>query len=50
MFWRRLSVPGIASLSMLDDSIQIINGWDDSHLIQFRIFGKDYGVYHVRMV
>lgn len=46
MVWRRLSVPGTASLAMLHDSIQIINGWDDTYLNQFRIFGKDYGVYH----
>jgi len=46
MIWRRLSVPGSASLAMLHDSIQIINGWDDTYLNQFRIFGKDYGVYH----
>jgi hypothetical protein len=46
MVWRRLRVPGTASLAMLHNCIQIINGWDDSHLNQFRIFGKDYGVYH----
>lgn len=46
MVWRRLRVPGTASLAMLHHSIQIINGWDDSYLNQFRIFGKDYGVYH----
>jgi hypothetical protein len=46
MIWRRLRVPGTASLAMLHDCIQIINGWDDSHLNQFRIFGKDYDVYH----
>jgi len=46
MVWRRLRVPGTTSLARLHDSIQIINGWDDEHLNQFRIFGKDYGVYH----
>jgi len=46
MVWRRLRVPGITSLARLHDGIQIINGWDDDHLNQFRIFGKDYGVYH----
>jgi hypothetical protein len=46
MIWRRLRVPGTASLAMLHNSIQIINGWDDTYLNQFRIFGKDYGVYH----
>ena len=46
MIWRRLRVPGTTSLAMLHKSIQIINGWDDDHLNQFRIFAKDYGVYH----
>lgn len=46
MIWRRLRIPGTASLAMLHNCIQIINGWDDSYLNQFRIFGKDYGVYH----
>ncbi len=46
MVWRRLRIPGITSLARLHDCIQIINGWDDDHLNQFRIFGKDYGVYH----
>lgn len=46
MIWRRLCVPGTASLAMLHNCIQIINGWDDDHLNQFRIFGKNYGIYH----
>lgn len=46
MIWRRLHIPGTASLAMLHNCIQIINGWDDTYLNQFRIFGKDYGVYH----
>ena len=46
MIWRRLRVPGITSLARLHDCIQIVNGWDDEHLNQFRIFGKNYGVYH----
>lgn len=46
MIWRRLRIHGTASLAMLHNSIQIINGWDDTYLNQFRIFGKDYGVYH----
>ena len=46
MVWRRLRVPGNASLAMLHNCIQIINGWDDTYLNQFRIFGKNYGVYH----
>lgn len=46
MVWRRTRVSGTATLAMLHNCIQIINGWDDEYLNQFRIFGKDYGVYH----
>src|SRR3984957_5523628 len=46
LIWRRLRVPGVASVAMLHHCIQVINGWDDTYLNQFRIFGKDYGVYH----
>ena len=44
MIWRRLRVPGVASLAMLHDIIRIINAWDDFHLHQFHIYGKDYGI------
>lgn len=44
MVWRRLRVPGTASLAMLHECIQIINGWDDDYLHQFRIQGKNYGI------
>ena len=44
MVWRRLRVPGSASLAMLHDCIQIINSWDDDYLHQFHIYGKDYGL------
>jgi hypothetical protein len=44
MVWRRLRVPGTTSLAMLHECIQIINGWDNDYLHQFRIHGKDYGI------
>lgn len=44
MVWRRLRVPGSASLAMLHECIQIINGWDNDYLHQFHIYGKDYGL------
>src|SRR3990167_2582497 len=44
MVWRRLKVPGTASLAMLHECIQIINGWDGFNLHQFHIYGKDYGI------
>ena len=44
MVWRRLRIPGNTSLAMLHYCIQIIYGWDDVHLHQFHIYGKDYGI------
>ena len=43
MIWRRLRVPGETSLARLHHCIQSVNGWDDFHLHQFHIYGKDYG-------
>jgi hypothetical protein len=47
MVWRRLRIPGNASLAMLHQCIQIINGWDDFNLHQFHIYGKDFGINYV---
>jgi hypothetical protein len=44
MVWRRLRIPGAASLAMLHDCIQVINDWDNFNLHQFHIYGKDYGI------
>jgi len=44
MIWRRLRIPGETSLAMLHDIIQVINSWEDFHLHQFHIYGKDYGL------
>jgi len=46
MVWRRLKIPGNTSLAQLHQTIQIAFGWDDDHLHQFHIYGKDYGIYH----
>lgn len=43
MVWRRMKIPGNTSLAILHDIIQIIFNWDDAHLHQFHIYGKDYG-------
>jgi hypothetical protein len=42
--WRRVQVPAEISLAMLHHVIQIAMGWTDSHLHQFEIHGKRYGV------
>ena len=44
MIWRRIRVDGITSLANLHDIIQVTYGWDDNHLHQFHIYGKDYGI------
>ena len=37
--WRRLHVPGAATLGQLHDALQIAIGWTDSRLHQFRVGG-----------
>ena len=44
MVWRRLRVPSVTSPAMLHEIIPIINSWDNGHLHQFHIVGKDYGI------
>ena len=40
--WRRFVVPGNITLDRLHDVIQIIMGWEDYHLFEFRIGKKKY--------
>ena len=47
MIWRRLRIPGDISLANLHHIIQAAYGWDDDHLHQFHIYGKDYGLSYV---
>jgi Plasmid pRiA4b ORF-3-like protein len=47
--WRRLLVPANLTLGDLHYIIQIAMGWTDSHLHQFIIGEKYYGVPHVEM-
>jgi hypothetical protein len=44
MIWRRLRIPGNASLAMLHECIQINNDCDDENLHQLHIYDKDYGM------
>ncbi len=47
MIWRRLKISGDTSIAALHQIIQITMGWDNYHLHQFRIYGKNYGIsYH----
>lgn len=41
--WRRIRVPGDATLGELHDVLQISLGWNDSHLHAFRVGAKEYG-------
>lgn len=42
--WRRLEVPGSISLAELHEVIQVAMGWSNSHLHEFEINGRAYGV------
>ena len=41
--WRRILAPGNTTLRKLHDILQIVMGWQDSHLHQFVIDGVNYG-------
>jgi hypothetical protein len=42
--WRRLLVPSNLTLEQLHDVLQIAMGWEDSHLHEFRIGQKRFGI------
>lgn len=44
MIWRRIKISGHTSLADLHHIIQVLFNWDDDHLHQFHIYGKDYGI------
>jgi hypothetical protein len=46
MIWRRFQVSGDSTLSDFHYILQLVMGWSNTHLNQFIIHGKRYGVYH----
>lgn len=44
MVWRRFRLSGGTSLAAFHYIIQIAQEWQDDHLHQFRIHGKNYGI------
>jgi hypothetical protein len=44
LIWRRLLVTDATTIAELHATIQIAFGWSDSHLHQFVIHGKHYGI------
>src|SRR6266852_6352933 len=42
--WRRVLVPSDQSLADLHHTLQIVMGWDDTHLHRFLIHGKTHGI------
>jgi hypothetical protein len=47
LIWRRLLITGETTIAELHATIQIAFGWSDSHLHQFIIHGKPYGIAYV---
>jgi Plasmid pRiA4b ORF-3-like protein len=43
LVWRRILVRDDTTLAQLHDIIQVLFDWQDEHLHDFHIFGKDYG-------
>ena len=41
--WRRVEVPSVMTLPQLHMTLQIVMGWENCHLHEFRIAGKVYG-------
>lgn len=42
--WRRVDVPLSTTLLRLHDILQVLFGWTDSHLFEFTVAGRAYGV------
>jgi hypothetical protein len=42
--WRRVLVPSDQNLADFHETLQIVMGWDDTHLHRFLIHGKEYGI------
>jgi hypothetical protein len=42
--WRRLLVPASLTLEVMHDVLQLAMGWTDSHLHEFRVGPKRYGI------
>jgi hypothetical protein len=42
--WRRLWVPDTLTMAKLDRVIQTVMGWTNSHLHEFEVVGKRYGI------
>jgi len=44
LIWRRLLVPGTATIADLHAVLQTVFGWADEHLHRFVIHGREYGI------
>jgi len=42
--WREITVPAAFTLAQVHQTIQAAMGWEDSHLHEFRIGGRSYGM------
>jgi hypothetical protein len=41
--WRRVLVPRAIALASLHDVLQVVMGWEDAHLWEFRVGERSYG-------
>ena len=44
LIWRRVQVPGEVDLAVLHEVVQSAMGWTNSHLHEFEIAGRRYGI------
>lgn len=42
--WRRVLIPGDATIRTLHETVQVVMGWSNCHLHRFTIHGRGYGV------
>lgn len=42
--WRRILIRSDSSIADLHHVLQIVMGWDDTHLHRFTLHGKEYGI------
>jgi Plasmid pRiA4b ORF-3-like protein len=42
--WRRILIPGDATVRTLHETVQVVMGWSNCHLHRFTVHGREYGL------